>query len=149
MGKKLVINMNAELSRTKRGTTQLLYQEESYIIRACCFLIYKKFRNTQKEKIYQKALEIELLSKGFGVEREKQLPIYHLEQKVGTYIPDFVVNKTIILELKAKPFIHKDDIKQFWYYLMNSEFRLGFLINFGEAAGVNIIRRVYDTSRLA
>ena len=142
--------MSAELSGTKRGTTQknsLLYQKESYVIRGACFAIYKKFRNSHKESVYQKSLAEELKTNGLSVEREKQLPIYHLGVKVGIYTPDIVVNDTIILELKAKPFLHKEDSQQFWHYLKNSEFRLGFLVNFGEPHGVKIIRRVYDEAR--
>lgn len=121
-----------------------LFKEESYLIRGACFDLYKKFRNTQKESIYQKSLLLELKSKGLHAVREKQLPIYHLGEKVGVYTPDLIVNEAIIIELKAKPFIHKEDLQQFWYYLKNSEFSLGFLINFGEPNGVKIIRRVYD-----
>ncbi len=124
-----------------------LYPNESYLIRGACFTIYKKFRNTQKESIYQKSLLEELKNKGLKVTREKQLPIYHLGVKVGVYIPDLLVDESIIIELKAKPFIHKDDIRQFWYYLKNSDFKLGFLINFGKSDGIEIIRRVYDKAR--
>lgn len=122
---------------------KLLFEKESYLIRGSCFSLYKKFRNTQKEGVYQKALAMELKEKNLIVEREKQLPVYHLGEKVGVYTPDLLVNSTIIIELKAKPFLHKDDIQQFWYYLKSSDFRLGFLINFGEPDGVKIIRRVY------
>lgn len=141
--------MSAELSRTTRGTTQktFLYPQESYLIRGSCYSIYKKFRNTQKESVYQKSLAEELKSKGLIVEREKQLAIYHLGIKVGVYVPDLLINDAIIIELKAKPFLHKEDIRQFWYYLKNSQFRLGFLVNFGEPHGVKIIRRVYDEVR--
>ena len=138
--------MDTKPNGTIHRTTQkkiLLYEQESYLIRGACFTIYKQFRNTQKERIYQGALSEELKIKGLQVEREKQLPIYYLHKKVGTYTPDLVINNTIIVELKAKPFLHKDDINQFWYYLKNSEFHLGFLVNFGETDGVKIIRRVY------
>lgn len=137
----------AKPSETKRKTTQILYPKESYSICEACFTIYKKFRNTQKESVYQKALLEELRSKNFTIEREKRLPIHHRGVNVGTYVPDIVVNNTIVIELKAKPFLHKEDIRQFWYYLKNSEFRLGLLVNFGQPDGVKIIRRVYDTAR--
>ncbi len=125
----------------------LLYPDESYLIRGACFSIYKKFRNTQKESIYQKSLLEELKIRGLKPLREQQLPIYHLNVKVGVYVPDLVVNDNIIIELKAKPFLHKDDITQFWYYLKNSKFKLGFLVNFGKSDGVEIVRRVYDSAR--
>lgn len=136
------------LNNTQNKTRKLLYERESYIIRGACFTIYKKFRNTQKESVYQKALTEELKQKGLAVEREKQLPIHHLGVKVEVYTPDILVNKTIIIELKAKPFLHKDDVQQFWHYLKNSEFKLGFLVNFGEINGVKIIRRVYELARI-
>lgn len=139
--------MSAEPGGTKRGKTQLLYPDESYIIRGACFDIYKKFRNTQKESVYQKSLAAELKSKGLVVEREKQIPVHHLGIKVGVYTPDLLVDDKILIELKGKPFLHKDDVKQFWYYLKNSDFKLGFLVNFGESNGVKIIRRVYDEAR--
>lgn len=126
-----------------QNKAEFLFKEESYLIRGACFDLYKKFRNTQKESVYQRSLLLELTNKGLQAVREKQLPIYHLGEKVGVYIPDLVVNEAIIIELKAKPFIHKDDLQQFWYYLKNSEFSLGFLVNFGEPNGVRIVRRVY------
>ena len=127
----------------------LLYSQESYLIRGACFDIYKKFRSTQKESVYQRSLLEELKSKGLRAEREKQFPVYHLGAKVGIYTPDLIVNDAIILELKTKPFLHKEDIRQFWYYLKNSKFTLGFLINFGEPNGVKIIRRIYEKARAA
>ena len=130
-----------------RFTSTLLYPDESYLIRGACFSIYKEFRNTQKESIYQKSLLGELKIRGFKALREQQLPIYHLNVKVGVYVPDLVVNDSIIIELKAKPFLHKDDVTQFWYYLKNSSFKLGFLVNFGKSDGVEIVRRVYDSAR--
>lgn len=129
------------------GEQTFLYEEESYKIRGAAFEIYKQFRNTQKERIYLKALAEELKTYAFAVEIEKQIPICFRDKKVGTYVPDLVVNDAIFIELKAKPFLHKQDEEQFWHYLKNSKFRLGFLINFGASNGVEIVRRVYDIRR--
>lgn len=126
---------------------KFLYKQESYVIRGGAFEVYKQFRNRHKEKLYQRALIEYLKEKGLAVEQEKQIPIYFLNKKVGTYIPDIVVNNMIFIELKCKPFINKDDIKQFWYYLKCSNYKVGYLINFGSPEGVQIIRRIYDTAR--
>lgn len=127
--------------------TKLLYKSESYIIQGVAFDIYKKFRNRHKEKIYENAFCCGLINKGLKTDKEKRIVVNFDGKKVGTYIPDLVVESKIIIELKVKPKITSDDIKQFWYYLKNSEYKVGFLINFGASGGVEIIRKVYDTAR--
>lgn len=91
-----------------------------------------------------RALAGYLHKKGLQVEIEKQIPIYFLDEKVGVYTPDIVINGCIFLELKCKPRISKDDLKQFWHYLKATKYPLGFLINFGAPDGVQILRRIYS-----
>jgi len=125
----------------------LIYEKESYKIRRAVFDVYRELGCGHKETVYQKALYLLLLKEKLNIEKEKRLPVIFEGVNVGTYIPDFLVEKMIIIELKAKPFITKEDTKQFWHYLKSTEYKLGFLINFGEPGGVQIIRRVYDTAR--
>jgi len=126
---------------------ELLYKKESYIIQGVTFDIYKQFRNNHKEKIYHNACYLGLTYKGLRVDKEKRIDIYYNAKKVGTYTPDLIINNAILIEIKAKPKLTKDDIKQFWYYLKGSEYKLGFFINFGTPRVVQIIRRVYETAR--
>lgn len=126
---------------------ELLYPKESYEIRGACFWVWKEFGGAFKESIVDKALTIELQKRGLEVEEQKRINIYYNDQKVGTYVPDKLVNNVIILELKSKPFLTQGDIKQFWRYLKGSEYKLGFLINFGNK--LEIKRVVYDTARSA
>lgn len=97
--------------------------------------------------IYSRSLVEYYRNKGLQVEAEKRIPIFFMNKKVGIYIPDLVIDNKIFIELKAKPRITADDIKQFWYYLKCSDYKVGYLINFGASDGVEIIRRVYDTAR--
>ncbi len=126
---------------------KLLFKEESYIIRGAAFDIYKKFKNNHKEKVYRDSFYIALINKGMSVEKEKRIDILYDGIKVGTYIPDLVINNSIFIELKSKAFILKEDVEQFWHYLKNSDYKLGFLINFGAPNGVQIIRKIYETAR--
>ncbi|PIP17641.1 MAG: GxxExxY protein [Parcubacteria group bacterium CG23_combo_of_CG06-09_8_20_14_all_35_9] len=75
------------------------------------------------------------------------MDIYYKGKKVGTYVPDLVVNDIIFIELKCKSRLLKEDIRQFWYYLKGSKYKLGFLINFGSPDGVEMERKVCDTAR--
>lgn len=122
---------------------KILYKEESYIIQGIAYDIYKKFRNRHKEKIYLSSFYFGLKEKGLKVEKEKRIDIFYNGRKVGTYTPDLVVNDAIFIELKVKPYLSKDDIKQFWYYLKTSGYKLGYLINFGTTKGVQFIRRIH------
>ena len=139
--------MTRETDAKLKTDAKLLYKEESYIIQGGAFEVYKQFRNRHKEVIYQRALVEYFKNKKLNVEREKQIPIYFQDKKVGVYIPDVVVNNSVFVELKCKPNITKDDINQFWYYLKCSDYKVGYLINFGSAKGVQIMRRIYDTAR--
>lgn len=131
-----------------KNQSKLIYEEESYLIRGGAFEIYKQFRNRHKEVVYGRALAKYLSDRGLKVEKEKRLPVYFEDIKVGTYTPDIVVNDLIFIELKCKSFITREDQEQFWHYLKISDYKLGFLINFGATNGVQIVRRIYDkTSR--
>jgi GxxExxY protein len=88
-----------------------------------------------------------LKREGFLFETEKQLPVIVEGKKIGIYVPDIIINEKIMLEIKTKEFITKQDIRQFWQYLRATSYKLGFLINFGKPGGVEIIRKVYDTAR--
>jgi len=138
--------INAKPMESKTDA-KLLYKELSYIIQGGAFEVYKTFRNRHKEKVYLRALIEYYKGKGLKLDVEKQIPIYFNQKKVGTYVPDLVVNGHIFVELKCKPIIVKDDIQQFWYYLKCTDYKVGYLINFGAANGVQIIRKVYDTAR--
>jgi len=122
-----------------------LYEKESYQIRGACFDVWKSFGGAFKEKIIDRALTKSLEKQGLKVENQKRINIYFKDEKVGTYVPDKIVNDCILLEIKAKQILTKQDIDQFWKYLKGSQYKLGFLINFGPK--LNIKRIVYDTAR--
>jgi len=124
-------------------TRKLLYEKESYDIRGCIYDIYKEFRNYHKEIVYHNSLIEELISRGYKIEKEKRIDVYHRDKKVGTYVPDIIVNDIIIIELKCKPNITMQDRKQFWTYLKGSKYKLGFLVNFGNPNGVEIERKIF------
>lgn len=124
-----------------------LYPKESFIIRGVSFEIYKNLGSGHKEKIYHNAYALGLVGKGLSLEKEKRIDIFYNNQKVGIYVPDLVINGIIIIELKAKPKLSPEDIKQFWHYLKGTEYKLGFLINFGALGGVEIKRIIYDKAR--
>ena len=114
----------------KNKVSDFLYEEESYKIRGACFKVYNTLGGGIREKIIERALTKELLSQGVTVENQTRINIVYKNEKIGVYIPDLVVDNKIIIEIKSKPFITKEDKKQFWSYLRGSKYKLGFLIGF-------------------
>ena len=114
----------------KNKIPDFLYEEESYKIRGACFNVYNTLGGGIKEKIIERALTKELLSQGMTVGNQTRINIVYKNEKIGVYIPDLVVDNKIIIEIKSKPFITKEDKKQFWSYLKGSKYKLGFLIGF-------------------
>jgi GxxExxY protein len=123
-----------------------LYEEESYKIRGACFTVWNVLGSAFKESSIDKALTKEIEKLGLKVEDQKRIAIMYDGEQIGTYIPDKVIEDKIILELKRKSFITRQDIKNFWNYLRGSDYKLGFLVNFGDNK-LEIRRVVYDKKR--
>lgn len=93
-----------------------------------------------------RALTIELQKLGLAVEDQKRIEIFYEGKKVGEYVPDKIINGIILLELKRKSFLTKQDRHNFWNYLRGSTYKLGLLVNFGDER-LEIRRVVYDKAR--
>jgi len=122
--------------------TNFLYEKDSYEIRGACFRVYNALGGGIKEAILERALSKELIKRNLKVKNQVRIDIFYDEEKIGVYIPDLVVNEKIIIEMKSKPLIKKEDEKQFWGYLKGSKYKLGFLINF-EPSKLTIKRFVH------
>jgi GxxExxY protein len=106
------------------------------------FKVYNTLGFGHKENIYQEALVSEFKKAAINFEKEKILPVIYEGKKVGIYKPDFIIENKIIIEVKAVPFISKDYEVQLTYYLKGTNYKLGFLINFG-GKKLDIRRRVW------
>lgn len=128
------------------NSEEFLYEDITYKIRGACFDVYNKFGGDFKEKIVDRSLSLALRDKGLKVEDQKRISIKYKGKKVGTYIPDKVVEEKVMIEVKCKPFLLKEDKKQFWRYLKATKYRLGLLVNFSPQK-LEIERRIYDKAR--
>lgn len=128
--------------------SKLLYEEETYEIRGACYWVYKEFGGDFKESVVHNALIKELAKRGLEVNAQKKIDLLYDGEKVGTYVPDIIVNDAVLIELKCKQFTTKEDERQFWRYLKASPYKIGLLINFGPKK-IEIKRRVYDKARSA
>jgi len=127
----------------KTKVKDFLYEDLSYKIRGCAFKVYNTLGFGHKENVYQKALALEFKETGINFEKEKVLPVLYGGKKVGNYKPDFIIENKIIIEIKAVPIMPKDYETQLTYYLKGTNYKLGFLINFGSKK-LDIRRRIWS-----
>ncbi len=110
----------------------LLYKDLSYKIQSCFFEIRKEYGPGQKESIYVNLIIEWLIDNKILFEKEKSIKIYSSKtgRVVGIYRPDLIVDDKIIIEVKSSRFGSQQDERQLYYYLRNSKYEVGYLINF-------------------
>lgn len=113
---------------------ELLHKELSYSLQGLFYDVRNKYGWHHKEKIYHNALQEELDAKKIQYVSEPRLDVISVTsgKKLGSYVPDFLIEDTIIVELKASPFTNKDMEMQLVEYLKSSKYDLAYLVNFGE-----------------
>jgi len=129
-----------------KKVADFLYEHETYLIRKALFKVWNQFGSAYKESVIDRALTFELQKLGLKVEDQKKIEIFYDGKKVGEYVPDKIINGIILLELKRKSFLTKQDKYIFWNYLRGSTYKLGLLVNFGDER-LEIKRIVYDRAR--
>lgn len=118
--------MNAN-QRIIKKNIEVLYPELSYKINGACFNVHNKLNRFCREKQYADELEVELDKCGVKYKREFRI---NTDKKFTGNVADFIIEDCIVLELKAKNIITKDDYYQLKRYLITLNKKLGLLINF-------------------
>jgi len=95
--------------------------------------VHKELGMGFKEVLYKDAIEIELKERKIHYKRERE---FRIEYK-GKVLPhkfyaDFVIDDSIILEVKSASFIVNNFVAQTINYLKASGLKLGIIANFGE-----------------
>lgn len=125
--------------------TELLFKELTDTIIASFYEVYNELGYGFLEKVYQNALVYELKSKGLFVEIQSPIIVNYKEMKVGNYIADVIVERKVILELKACENLVSDHQYQLINYLKSTECEVGLLLNFGKKP--QFIRKIFENYR--
>jgi GxxExxY protein len=103
----------------------------TYKIIGCAQRVHSILGNGFQEVIYQKALGIELNKANLKFERELEMPIYYDDLEIGRRRVDFLVENTVLVELKALVQLEDVHLAQGLNYLVAYKLDKGLLINFG------------------
>lgn len=113
-----------------RITENLIYPELSYQITGILFTVHNNLGRFCNEKQYGDAIENYLKSHNIEHIREFVLPPSFENESKGRNKIDFIIKNKILLELKAKRVVEKDDYYQTMRYLRALNKKLGLIVNF-------------------
>ena len=102
----------------------------TYKINGAIFEVNKILGSGFLEKVYEKALILELKERGLRVQNQVPINVIYKEKPVGEYFADIVVEDTVIIELKAVESLQKIHEAQLLNYLKATKYQIGLLVNF-------------------
>ena len=121
----------------------IYFKQESYDIIGAAMHVYNVLGQGFLEAVYQEALELEFQKRNIPYEREKELTInYDGNILKQTYKADFVCYDNIIVEIKAVSCLDDSHRSQVYNYLKATGAKLGLLLNFGNANGLEYERKL-------
>lgn len=110
------------------------HDELTYKIIGCAMAVHRNLGQGLRENTYQRDLEAYLAQADIAFEAQKLFEVFggpDGNQLIGYYIPDFVVENVVVVEIKALRGLDNDHLAQIIGYLAVSGCPIGLLINFG------------------
>lgn len=98
----------------------------------CCYEVHRELGPGFSERIYHNALRLLFDQKGFWHQTEKEFEVIYLNNKIGIFKADLVVEDKVIVEIKSLagniPTIFQHQLIS---YLKALGLHVGLLLNFG------------------
>ena len=110
---------------------KLLHEETTQRIIGAAFEVHDQLGYGFLERVYQRALQVELLRRGAIAEIEKRIQIRYKGIVVGDYDADVLVDSCVAVEVKVAPQYDKRDEAQLLNELKATGLKVGLLVNFG------------------
>jgi GxxExxY protein len=102
----------------------------TYKIRGAIFEVNKVLGPGFLEKVYEKALMVELKKLGLNVQNQVPIQVNYKGEIVGEYFADLIVERCILIELKTVDQLQKIHEAQLLNYLKATGYQIGLLVNF-------------------
>lgn len=96
-----------------------------------CFEVSNELGVGFLESVYEKSLVVALRQKNFDVESQVSLKVTFRGFTVGDFFADIIVDKKILIELKAVDHLSKEHFAQVLNYLKATGIEVGLIVNFG------------------
>ena len=115
----------------KENDSGLKHRDLTQKIIGIFYEVYNELGHGFLESVYEAALEVALTSKGLPVLRQIEVPVWFRGKKIGDFTADMLVDKCVLLELKAGRALDHAHEAQLLNYLRATEIEVGMLFNFG------------------
>ena len=108
------------------------YSETTSLIIQAFYKVYNTLKFGFLEKVYENSLLIELRKFGLNCRQQLQIDVFYLDDCVGYYQADIIVNESIIIEIKSAESLCEAHEAQLTNYLRATNIEVGMLLNFGK-----------------
>ncbi|MCK5775796.1 MAG: GxxExxY protein [Bacteroidales bacterium] len=125
----------------------MLHEEITDKIIKSFYKVYNTLGYGFLERVYQKALLIELQKIGLECKEEFPIDVFYDGQIIGNYRADIIVEDVVIIENKASETLVEENEFQLINYLKATDIEIGLLLNFGKKPQFK--RKIYTNNRKA
>ena len=108
------------------------------------YAVYNNLGYGFLEKVYTRALIIEMGKLGLEVLHEAAIKVHYDRQVIGEYFADLLVNELVIVEVKAAQVLNNAHEAQLLNYLKSTSYEVGLLLNFGPEPQIK--RKAFDNA---
>jgi GxxExxY protein len=112
---------------------ELIHKELSEAIVGAAMTVLNILKPGLDEKLYERALVIELRKRGHKVDPQKEFDVCYDGQRIGTLIPDLIVDDLVLADPKVATAFNDAHIAQMIGYLNITGLKLALLLNFKNA----------------
>jgi GxxExxY protein len=116
----------------------------AHAVIGCAIEVHKHLGPGLLESLYEHALVHEAQSRGLHIERQVEIRVPYKDTLLPPYRIDLMVERLIVVEIKAVEAVLDVHKAQLLSYLRMSGLSLGLLINFNDAVLKNGLRRVLN-----
>ena len=114
--------------------TDGIHGELSHAIIGAAMTVLNALRPGLDEKLYERALVIELRQRGFRVDQQRKFPVSYRGEQIGVLVPDLIVNERVVVDPKVVDAFSESHVAQMLGYLATTELKLALLVNFRNAS---------------
>ena len=111
----------------------MIHEELSGKIIGAAMDVLNELKPGLDEKLYERAMVIELRRRGHVVEVQRSFPVFYHDELIGHLAPDLIVDETIVIDPKVVSAFNEAHVAQMVGYLTISGLKLALLLNFKSA----------------